>query len=48
MDMNILLLYEKCYVIIPDLDWSLPLLGNKLKKFNFVHQTVSRREVHTS
>ena len=26
--------------------WSLPLLGNKPKKFHFVHQTVSHWEVH--
>ena len=34
----------KCYIIITDLDWSLPLLGNKLKKFTLVQQTISRWE----
>ena len=32
---------SKCYVIINDLAISLPLFGNKPKKFDFFHQTVS-------
>ena len=40
---------EVLYVIITDLTISLvlTLLGNKPKEFNFIHQTVSDREVHT-
>ena len=37
----------KCYIIITDLDWSLSLFGNKLKKFTLVQQTVSRWEAST-
>ena len=42
---------RKCYIIITDLAISLvltvTLLGNKPKKFDFVHQTVSHWEAHT-
>ena len=36
------------YVTITNLTISLPLLGNKPKKFDFVHQTVSHQEARAS
>ena len=33
--------------VISQSHWSLPLLGIKPKKFDFVHYTASRQEVHT-
>ena len=46
MEMNKFECCKECYVIISDLAISLVFhrLGNKPKKFDFVHQTVSRRE----
>ena len=42
MEMN------KFYFLTSQSHWSSPLLGNKPKKFNFIHQTVSRWEACTS
>ena len=49
VDSKILAVVRGVYVIVTDLAISLVLttLGNKRKKFNFVHQTISRWEARS-
>jgi len=46
MEMNRLYCYKENATLILQCHWSVQLLGNKPKKFDFVHQTISHQKAH--